>query len=289
MTLYRFSFEAIGTLWAIEMEAADEDEHRLRQLIARRIEAFDATYSRFRSDSFVGKFSVPGEYPMPRDGLPLFEWYKALYDATQAKVTPLVGSLMNDIGYDPTYSFKEKKPTRPPRWEEAIDYTPQTITVKQPIVFDVGAAGKGYLVDLIAQVLLENHITNFTINAGGDIRRHTVNGEPIRIGLENPFNTEQVIGVVTLQNGSICASSGARRKWGTYMHIIDPETLASPTDVVATWVIADDAMVADGLATALFFTPAAQLQKQFNFKYAVLSAKQQLDYSADFPAEVYTA
>lgn len=289
MTRLRVTFEAIGTRWTIEMEAAPEDEHLLRERIARRIEAFDALYSRFRDDSFVRQFETPGEYPMPRDGLSLIEFYEALYKATQGKVTPLVGSLMNEIGYDPAYSLKAGHPTAPPKWEEALVYTPTTITVKQPIVLDVGAAGKGYLVDLIAELLRENHITDFTINAGGDLRHHSTKNEPIRIGLENPLNTEQVIGVATLYNESLCASSGARRKWGAYTHIIDPHTLESPSTIVATWVIADDAMVADGLATALFFTPASQLQKQFNFKYAVLSANQQLDYSADFPAEVYTA
>lgn len=288
MTLHRFSFEAIGTRWSIEIEASDEDEQRLHQAIMRKIETFDATYSRFRADSFISKFSEAGEYPMPIDGFVLLEFYKMLYGVTGGKVTPLVGSLMNEIGYDPTYSFKVTNPVAPPAWEDAMSYTETTLTVKKPIVLDVGAAGKGYLVDLIAEELLTHRIDNFTIDAGGDIRHHSVKNDEVRIGLENPFNTEQVIGVVALKNGSICASSGSRRKWGTYHHIIDPVTLQSPSEVVATWVVADDAMVADGIATALFFVPASLLQKQTNFKYAVLSADQTLDYSADFPAEMYS-
>jgi len=289
MTRQRFSFEAIGTRWAIEVEASAEDEQRLRQAIMHTIEVFDATYSRFRVDSFVSQLASPGEYPMPRDGAPLLEFYEALYKATSGKVTPLIGSLMNEIGYDPSYSFKETTPTQPPSWDEAINYTQTTLTVKQPIILDVGAAGKGYLVDLVAKELLAHRIDTFTINAGGDIRHHTTKDDEVRVGLENPFNIEQVIGVATLQNESICASSGSRRKWGAYHHIIDPVTLKSPTEVVATWVVADDAMVADGIATALFFVPASSLQKQFKFKYAVVSADQTLDYSADFPAEMYTS
>jgi len=288
MTRQKFSFEAIGTRWAIEIDASEEDEQRLRRAIMHKIETFDATYSRFRDDSFVRQLATSGEYPMPSDGFVLLEWYEKLYKATNGRVTPLVGSLMNEIGYDPTYSFKVTNPTAPLSWEEAMSYTQTTLTIKQPIILDVGAAGKGYLVDLIAEELLAHRIDTFTINAGGDIRHHTTKEDEVRVGLENPFNTEQVIGVATLRNSSICASSGSRRKWGTYHHIIDPVTLQSPSEVVATWVVADDAMVADGLATALFFVPASELLKQFNFKYAVLSANQTLDYSADFPAEIYT-
>jgi thiamine biosynthesis lipoprotein len=37
--------------------------------------------------------------------------------------------------------------------------------------------------------------------------------------------------------------------------------------VAATWVLADDAMTADGLATALFFTDPARLAEEFAFDY----------------------
>jgi len=48
------------------------------------------------------------------------------------------------------------------------------------------------------------------------------------------------------------------RVWAGLHHIVDPRTGEPVRDVAATWVIAGSAMVADGLATALFFTSPAQ-------------------------------
>jgi thiamine biosynthesis lipoprotein len=60
-----------------------------------------------------------------------------------------------------------------------------------------------------------------------------------------------VIGVVDLVNRALCASAVNRRTWGEGLHhVIDGRTRKPTTEVVATWVIADDAATADGLARA---------------------------------------
>ena len=41
----------------------------------------------------------------------------------------------------------------------------------EPIVLDVGAAGKGYLVDIIATLLEDHDIYDYTIDASGDIKQ----------------------------------------------------------------------------------------------------------------------
>ena len=152
---------------------------------------------------------------------------------------------------------------------------------------DFGAAGKGYLVDSIGLILEKNKISSYCIDASGDIRYRQKDRLAIRVGLENPLNTKQVIGVVNLSNQSICGSSGNRRTWGEYHHIINPLTLTSPTNILSTWVIADTAVISDALATALFFIKPEIFLKDFSFHYAILYKDYSIVSSWDFPGAFY--
>ena len=143
------------------------------------------------------------------------------------------------------------------------------------------------MIDLVAEVLRKYNQHAFTIDAGGDIIHRSDVDTPIRIGLENPNDTTSVIGAVTLGNASICGSAGNRRAWGKYHHIIDPTTLESPTDILATWVIADSTLLADMLATCLFFVPAHTLLPHFAFEYIVLGKDFSVDYTPEIKAEFY--
>jgi thiamine biosynthesis lipoprotein len=255
-----------------------------------RIEVFDKTYSRFRPDSLVTNMSkTPGDYPMPDDGFALLQFYHRLYTVTDGYVTPLIGQTMVEAGYDASYSLQTKTMHHPLNWEEVLAYNADTITIKRPNLLDFGAAGKGYLVDILGSLIEEAGINSYTINASGDIRHRSARKEVLEIGLENPLDASEAIGVTKLTNASLCASAGSKRQWGELNHIIDPITLQSPEHIIATWVIADDTMTADGLATALFFTDPDVLARQFSFTYALLHEDMSLHSSHNFPLTVFEA
>ncbi len=286
----QFNFEAIGTKWQIslyqKLDTAKEVE--LFSYIKNRIELFDKAYSRFRADSLVTKMSrETGDFVLPSDAEPMISLYHDLYIRTNGLVTPLVGNLISDAGYDAQYSLKQKKELEtPPAWEEALEYNHPILKIKKPVLLDFGAAGKGYLVDLVGEVLEVNGVFEYCIDAGGDILHKGV--KPIRVGLENPKNTEQVIGVYTLGNGSICGSAGTRRAWGKFTHIMNPKTLVSPTEIIAVWVIAKKALVADALATCLFFVPASTLVSAYDFEYVLVRKDRSVEKSDNFSGEVFT-
>ncbi|HVX57188.1 MAG TPA: FAD:protein FMN transferase, partial [Candidatus Saccharimonadales bacterium] len=266
-------FEAIGTVWNIHIHETLENEARrqLMRKIRRRTDDFDKHYSRFRDDSWVTKLALrTGRYAMPPDCYPMMRFYEELYEATAGKVTPLIGRLMADAGYDAEYSFRSKELRRPPVWKDVLSYDKKSLQLTEPVVLDFGAAGKGYLVDIIGEMLEEAGIGSYLIDAGGDIRHRSTRGSSADIGLENPSDPSEAIGIVRLGNRSLCASAGSRRQWGAFHHIIDPVKLQSPRNILASWVIAEDTMTADGLATALFFAEPTGLQQWFSFSYAIL-------------------
>jgi len=277
-----FSFSAIGTKWQIDIytDTSLLREREIEKKVKERIADFDHTYSRFREDSWVATLSQKaGKYVLPEDAEPLLSMYRDVYTITGGLVTPLIGQVLVDAGYDKDYSFVQKKElVKPPSWDEAIRYAPEErpglITLNIPALLDVGAIGKGYLIDIVGSLLEREGIDAYSINAGGDIlhanRGHGTKGGSLRVGLEHPEDFSKVIGVVTLQNKSIAGSSGNRRKWGNFHHIINPETLSSPKDIAAVWVLADTTTLADAMTTALYFTSAEVLKMQYAFEYLIL-------------------
>jgi len=289
MTGTTFRFEAIGTHWNIELaETLDVTaSSHLETIIMERIARFDKAYSRFRDDSLVAKMAKEaGDYLLPPDGPALFLLYERVYAITKGKVTPLIGSVMEEAGYDKAYSLTPREVHTAPRWEDALKFDGQILTLKQPALLDVGAAGKGYLIDLVGAVLTKEGHTIFTIDAGGDII-HRDKEAMLRVGLEHPLDITKVIGVVELGNESICGSAGNRRTWDRFTHIIDPNTLTSPTEILATWVVAESTLLADMLATCLFFVPASELVSQFTFQYVVLHKDFSIEHSPTLRAEFY--
>jgi len=291
MASRRSNFDAIGTKWVIEVRdrLTDAAWESLLVGVYARVQEFDKSYSRFRSDSLVSTMALnAGTYDLPVDGYRLLEFYDRLYQATGGKITPLIGQAIADAGYDAKYSLQPKDMKPAPHWKDIISYDEQTISLQQPALLDFGAAGKGYLVDLVGGLLADAGNQDFTIDASGDILHHSGGGGVMKVGMENPNDTSEAIGIVELANQSLCASAGTRRQWDRFTHIIDPEKLESPREVLATWVVADDAMSADGLATALYFTEPGQLQKAFDFSWAVLNNDMSLEYAKDFPAQIFT-
>jgi len=287
MPKHSLSFEAIGTQWSIETE------HELSQAVAERVHAriaaFDATYSRFRSDSLVGSMAhSEGRFTFPDDAAALFAFYEKLYDISAGKVTPLIGEMLERAGYDADYSFIPQSQKTLPRWEDVMRWEAPVLMAAQPIVLDVGAAGKGYLVDLICGLLDEAEVQEYVVDASGDLRHKGI--KPNLVGLEDPRAPGKIIGAVEVMNKSLCASASNRRAWGDGMHhVFDPDTATPTTDIIATWVMADTALVADGLATALFFVQPKVLARSFDFDYVCMYSNGTIDYSYGFEGNLYHA
>jgi len=292
--MFRFSFDAIGTTWEIETPSPLEIHTRRR--ILERIERFDVAYSRFRPDSLVSRIaSAPdgGCFTFAEDAVALFDLYDRLHACTDGAVDPLIGRDLELLGYDRTYSLMpdmaglHSHSRARSRWSRDVRRAGRTLITRSPLVIDVGAAGKGYLIDIVADILREEGFTSFLVDGSGDLRH--AGDDALRIGLEHPFDAGFAIGVAHLKNRALCASAVNRRAWGDGLHhVIDGRTGAPTRDVIATWVVADDAATADGLATALFFVSAERLAPAFRFSWVRMFADGRAEISTDFDGELFT-
>lgn len=287
MENFSLSFEAIGSHWVVDCFNSPVKKNKIHSLLLERAEEFDKTYSRFRKDSLVWQISEKaGEYKFPSDSKLLFQLYEKLGSITAERFTPLIGNTLSEAGYDHSYSLKSGKINKVPEISSIYSWEYPILTVKKPHILDFGGLGKGYLIDIFSDLLLKNGVNSFCIDGGGDMYCHNLS-EPLKVGLENPKDFKQVIGVIEVNNKSICASSGNRRKWGKYHHIMDPRSLKSPDSVLATWVVAKDAITADGLATCLFLEEPQKLVKYFDFEYLILKPNLTFSKSKNFTAELF--
>ena len=287
-----FAFDAIGTKWQIEINQHIESstQEEIKKEINTTIEQFDSSYSRFKKDSLVTRMSQEaGTYTLPQNAEPMMSLYKQLYQISCGLFTPLIGNTISSTGYDADYSLIPQKNIQPtPAWQDIAIYNHPTLTLKKPTLFDFGAMGKGYLVDLIATILQTHNIHSYIIDASGDIAHKNKEEEALRIALQHPQDSTKAIGVIQLSNQSLCGSAGNKRAWHNYHHIINPKTLSSPKNILATWVTANSTMLADALATYLFLLPAQDLVSQFDFEYAILDKDYTLERSPNFSAEIFT-
>ena len=280
-------FDAIGTRWTVD--TVDPLEPALAGRISARVAAFDATYSRFRADSLVSQMGRrAGRYRFPTGDEPLFGLYRQLYEATDGRVTPLVGQVLDHLGYDPLYRLRRNAGVVvAPAWDDVLTVNETVIAAREPVVLDFGAAGKGYLVDRVADLLVEAGITDFVIDASGDLLHRGSAGD--RVGLEDPSDPTRIVGIANLANGALCASAANRRRWGDELHHIVDATAGEPVNgVVASWVTHPSCAVADGLATALFLTDPDRLARHFTFAYVRLLADGRAQLSTNFDGELFS-
>ena len=124
---------------------------------------------------------------------------------------------------------------------------------------DLGAVAKGFAAGEAEEALRAAGVEQATLDLGGNV---TVvgarpDGEPWRVAVKDPRNTDSYLCVLSLEDRTISTSGGYERYFEEdgvrYHHIIDPET-GYPADsgLLSVTVVAADHVLADALSTALF-------------------------------------
>ena len=329
---HRLAFpHALGT--GIIIQSEDPVREAIRSRLAGLIEDFEATLSRFREDSPVGAMARAthgGTFEFPEWSSPLFDLTDRFVDLGGGRIDPCVGEDLMRLGYgaDLTFHMTADAPEHlgslhgRPIWRRDVIRSGTTLRTHAPVHLDFGLCGKGFLVDLIAMVLMDDDPERgFLVNAGGDIRAHV--REPLSVGLEDPRDEESGVGIARLSSGALCASSPSRRHWRASAtldahHLINALDGMPVTDVAATWThvpapnhVPDRTHVpdptrapdrdgdepttayptakADGLATALFLLPMETLLPLLPFSCLTLSADLHATVGGDFPGTVFTS
>lgn len=274
-------FDALGVPWRIDTE--QPIPHAVRAAVSERVEAFDRAWSRYRDDSLVARIArEPGRHRLPAEAAVLLDLYAELYAATGGRVSPLVGGALAASGFGPRLAGVADAV---PLWQHALAWDGTHLDTASPVLLDVGAAGKGLLVDLVSALLAEAGIALSVVDGSGDLRIREV---PMRIALEHPGDATKAVGVAELSEGALSASAGNRRVLADGRHhVLDAVTGLPVRDVVATWAVAADDLTADGAATALFFDVDPAWLERRGVEWVRMLHGGTLEASPGFPGEVF--
>ncbi|WP_404433730.1 FAD:protein FMN transferase [Microbacterium lacus] len=283
--MFAWNFEAIGTHWQINTDRPVSHGDRAR--VTALIDRFEHEWSRFRADSAVSALANGvAQVPLPPDAPALFDTYAQLSAATDGAVNPLVGDALARRGYGPEVSLIDRGAQAAPEdWRRMLAWSGEHLSLTEPAMVDIGAIGKGRLVDIVFEALCATTSGTVVVDASGDSR---VRGQTQRVGLEHPFDTRRAIGVIEVSDAALCASATNRRAWGEGLHhVLDARTGEPVRAIAATWAIAETAMRADAIATALFFDGGPELAFEWDVQWVRMTTDGSVQWSPGSKAELF--
>ncbi len=251
----------MGTLVTIEVLRAEAEE------------AIDRAFDWFRTiEACCTRFDPASELMQltSRVGMPvevspmLFELVQfALAVATESggAFDPTIGREMEARGFNREYSTgrvqrTDVAPDRPVSFRDVEpDPERRTITLRQPLVLDLGAVAKGLAIDTAAREL--QPFADFAIDAGGDLYLggHNASHDAWSVGIRHPRLHDQTIETIQVSDKAVCTSGDYERREGRAddsHHLLDPRTRGQATLAASATVVAPAAVLADALATAAF-------------------------------------
>jgi thiamine biosynthesis lipoprotein len=202
----------MGTVVSLDVRGADARlAHRATARLAAWLHDVDRRFSTYRADSEISRID--------RGALPVGE-----ASADVRSVLERCAQLRRDTGgaFDPYAAGR----------------------------LDPSALVKGWAVQRGAEILRREGLTDFMVNAGGDVlvRGGALPERVWRVGIQHPRDRQAIAAAVSGTDMAVATS-------GTYErgeHLIDPRTGAPPSGVLSVTVVGPDLALADAYSTAAF-------------------------------------
>jgi len=245
--VHTFEHEAMATYFEVVIANQERDYARQAAEAAfRELDRLENTLSRFIESSDISRanrLACGATTPITDETL------ECLMIAADV-------SLATGRAFDPAYASVRPADLAADLPPFTLDPESHTITSRATrLQLDLGAVGKGYALDRMAELLREWQIGAACLNAGGSSvlafggEMTAEPGWPVGIGEEQSYRTFPLIGESL--SGSGTAVKGA--------HLIDPRTGQPATRTARVWALAPTAAQADALSTAFFLMNEADI------------------------------
>lgn len=222
--------------------------------------------STYQENSAISKLNRNEDSLVDDHFIKVFNVSKDIYNETGGVFDPTIGAVVNAWDFGPEGKIMNLDSLKIDSLMLSVGLNKVTlinnkIIKPQGTFIDFNAIAKGYGVDVIGAFLESQHIENYLVEIGGEIRTRGINAEKKsdwKVGVEMPHfdGTQSIMKAISLHNACM-ATSGTYRKFkidsegNKYAHIIDAKTgYPSKTNVLSISVIAKDCMTADAYATA---------------------------------------
>ena len=238
------------------------------------IQRIDEKYNSKSEGSLIYKLNNSSNKTIKFDeeGVKLFEGVKKAYELSGHKYDITIAPLLELWGFtDETIELPDLKlPTK-----EEIEFTKTfigfdkvkisddgTLTMGSPVrEIDTGSFLKGYAISRAKEVLKNEGIKSAFITSISsiDLIGTKPDNKPWKIGLQNPENPADMIGIVPLKDRAMGVSGDYQTyveiDGEMYHHILDKDTGYPVKDKKMVVVLCDNAFDADLLSTTFFLMP----------------------------------
>ena len=245
--IYAFQHEAMATHWEIAIAGQERDYARQGAEAAfRELDRLETLLSRYIESSDISRINglARGASTVISD-----ETLECLLIAADI-------SLVTQRAFDPAYASERPPELAPDVPPFTLDPENHTLTsLATHLHLDLGAVGKGYALDRMAETLREWGIADACLNGGGS--------SVLALGVPSPTESGWPVGLGEGRGGRTIALTGASLSGsGTAVkgpHLIDPRTGEPATRTSRAWAYAPSAAQADALSTAFFLMNEAEI------------------------------
>lgn len=262
----------MGTIVTLTVVAADESAGE--EAIAKgfsEVARLEQLFSSYRSDSDLSRLNSQagaGPVAVAAELAQLVFTARVLAEQTGGAFNPLMGPVIKAWGipHNPSVPSPSELALLRPLIDLdglSVDREQNTIALSRPgMAIGLGGIAKGYTADRVVELLERLAMSGGVVEISGDVRvfGRRPDGRPWRIavrnpGASNPPHADQPLAVVQMNAGAISTSGDYERFFELdgvrYHHIFDPTTLKPARGVVSVTLMADSAVRADALATAV--------------------------------------
>lgn len=287
----------LDTIFEIKIEDVKNGEEILNEAF-EIVKNLENKLSIFKENSEISQLNKYKKYKLSREAIEVIKKSKYISEITEGAF---------DITCKPIIDLYKKKskenkfPTgkeieevlKRVNWKK-IEFKDDYVILPDGFEIDLGGIAKGYIVDKVTEFLKSKGIKNGLINGGGDIYCWGLNKEKKRwkIGIENPFEEGEIIGVFEITERGIATSGNYKRylkiKNKKVGHIVNPKTGKPVEEIpVSVTVIAPDCTTADGFATGIFVLGIERglkiANKSGNIDCLIIDKDKRIYKSSNFP------
>lgn len=256
-----------GIVWNTSYHITFRGDESLKDSVIAAINRVGESLNVFDSTSLISKVNRLDSTAVNPDFLKVYQASLNINHITNGAFDPTLSPLITAWGFGPGHT-----PTADTLRIDSLmrfiginrTHLKENLIVKdnRNISFNFSGIAKGYGCDAVAEVLLNNGVTDMIVEIGGEIRATGMNPKNSlwRVSIDRPIlsadreihDSQEIIqfsdkGLATSGNYRNFHKSGDH----TFGHTISAKSgRPVQTDIISASVIADNAMMADGFATA---------------------------------------
>lgn len=237
------------------------------QAAMEEIQRLDALFSVGNEESEIATLNREGSVTLSEDTAVVIQQALELYESTAGVFDISVYPLMELWGFT-TGVYQEPSEAAITNTLELVDASKiqydaktRTVTIQFGQGIDLGGIAKGYTSDRIMEIFAEYDMVSGLIDLGGNIEcyKGKTDGSPWRCGIQDPNQSDGILGVVSVKDKAVISSGGYERFFTdeitgkTWHHIIDPTTgYSAEQGLVSVTIVSEKGILADGLSTSMY-------------------------------------